>query len=203
VALGRPARAGIVVGVVVVGLGAGLVVADLTTAPRGDEDAGPVPTSSRVEPPGTASTTSTTTGTTAPTTTRSTTSSPLSTTTSGVPTTTVVTTVPTTLPPTTAPPTTTPALITVSYLQDPTGALVVPAGGSGTITLVNTGGAPGQWLLRASAGDLVLSATQGTLAPGEQVTVVVTDPVGEPRRTEVGGFVAPSQRVAVPVVVSQ
>ena len=76
------------------------------------------------------------------------------------------------------------------------------AGGSATITLVNSGGSPGQWLLSPPAGDLAMSATQGTLAPGEQLSITVTDRVGEARRTSISGFVAPAQRVTVPVTVT-
>lgn len=209
-----------------VGILAGLGVADLTTT-AGPPASGPAdlaasgPGSSTTAASPTTPTTATTTvgpdltstvPSTAPPTAPSTTAAPVVTSASTVATTAVVTTpapttVLTTVAPTTAAPTTTrppaPALITVSYEKDMSGALSLARLGSGTITLVNSGGQVGQWLLAPAPGaPLAMGpATSGQLAPGQSVTLTVTDRGGEPRATSISGVVAPNTRVTVTVVI--
>lgn len=188
--------------VVLAGLGSGLWVADVTSRPKRTETAtAPGSTTTSTAAPETTPIDSVTTEPALPSTTAS---SPSTTPTSTMPTTTVSTFLTTTTrpPTTTAPPTTQPppALISVSYLQDPSGRLVVPPGGSATLTLVNTGGQPGQWFLRVSS-EFRLSATDGSLAPGERITITVSDLVRAPHSATITGFLAPTQRVAIPVVV--
>ncbi len=203
------------------GLLAGLAVADLTTtrAPQGTtpEVAGPPTTG------GAATSVAPTTATTAPASTTTTepvgTSPPITsaTTTSTAPTTTTATvpgtTAPTLATTTTAAPTTTrprtttttrglPAVISVSYLQDASGALVVPKRGGATITLLNSGGQPGQWLLSPIAGSgFTMAITSGTLGPGQSLTLTVTDQSGTSRSSSLSGIVAPNTRVTIGLVV--
>lgn len=113
--------------------------------------------------------------------------------TTGVPTTTIRTTTTTQ---------TLPALLSLSYLQDANGALVVKPRGSATVTIVNNGGQSGQWFLSSGAPSiLAMSATSGTLAPGGSFTITVTDIGGTPFTSAITGVVAPNVRINIKVTV--
>lgn len=221
-----PARSGrrvaAVVAVGVAGIAAGLGVADLTspavTTGSSLQIAGP-PGSTPGGAPGPSGTTSPsapetpTTDTTTPSTSPSTsaasttlvttTSTLLPTTPSTVATTAttrVVTTPPPTAPPETEPPL--PAVITVSYVQDASGALVITQGSAATVTLFNSGGSAGQWFLSPSnQSQISLSLSQGTIGPGESVTIAVRHIGTGPATAAITGVVAPSTRVTIKVTV--
>jgi hypothetical protein len=157
--------------------------------------------------PGPSSTT-TTTSSTAPdrsTTTEapssSTTARPTSTTTSSTTTVTVVDTTeapPTSVVPfptiatTVAPPTTVavvPSRVVVSHGADPAGRLVIPRLGSATLVITNQGGLAQQWLVTGT-GFTTAGPTQGSLGPGQTVTVTVLPPPGELPSSELTGIIS-------------
>jgi hypothetical protein len=157
----------------------------------------PVSSTTTLAPPTSASTT-TTTDTSASSTTSS--SPPTSTTTvptTVAPTTTAPTTVvaPTsTTPVTVAVPTTVattvaPSRVVVSHATDGSGRLIIPRHGSANLVITNQGGLAQQWLVTGT-GFTTVGASQGTLGPGQTVTVTLVAPPGELPSGEINGTVS-------------
>lgn len=101
----------------------------------------------------------------------------------------VPTTVATPSPPTTVPPTFAPSRVVVSYGADGSGRLVVPRSGSATLVITNEGGLAQQWLVTGT-GFTAVGATQGTLGPGQTVTVSIVAPREELPLGEVPGIIS-------------
>lgn len=166
---------------------------------------GPGPSTDTVTAAGSSTSIATTTSsTTAPSTSAPTTTEPAPSSTTGpsttaapVPTTEAPTTtsvvVPTTVvtlpPPTTVAPTFAPSRVVVSYGADASGRLVVPRTGSATLVITNEGGLAQQWLVTGT-GFTTIGATQGTLGPGQTVTVSIVAPLEELPLGEVPGIIS-------------
>lgn len=146
-----------------------------TTAPTAGPSSTEAPASSTTAPP-----TTVTTATTAEV--PETTAPP----TSAAPVTSVATTAP---PPTTPPPTFAPSRVVVSYATDGRGRLILPRSGSANLVVTNEGGLAQQWLVTGT-GFSVAGPTQGSLAPGQTVTITVVAPREELPSNEIDGVIS-------------
>lgn len=99
-------------------------------------------------------------------------------------------TIPPTLAPTTAaPPTYAPPRVVVSYATDGSGRLIIPRAGTANLVITNEGGVPQQWLVTGT-GFGTVGATQGSLSPGQTVTVTLVAPPGELPTGEIPGIIS-------------
>jgi hypothetical protein len=90
-----------------------------------------------------------------------------------------------------APPTTyAPPRVVVSFASDGSGRLVVPRQGTVSFTVSNQGGLASQYLVSASGVSLGGGAVQGTLQPGQSVSLSVGPPPGDLSRTEKTGTIS-------------
>jgi hypothetical protein len=79
--------------------------------------------------------------------------------------------------------------VVVSYSTDSRGRLVLPRNGSSTLLIINEGGQPQQWLVTGT-GFTTSGPSQGTLPPGQTVTVTVLAPRNELPGNEINGTIS-------------